>query len=83
MRGEMIWFNENKSYGFIATADGERLYVHRSGFAEGAAPIGRCAGRPVELELVADDLGRRADAVTFIDDAAARRARPRRSTVRG
>jgi cold shock CspA family protein len=83
MRGEMIWFNETKDYGFIETDDGERLYVHRTGFADGAAPVGRCAGRAVALELVADDMGRRADAVTFLEDGDARRARPRRGSIRG
>ena len=81
MRGEMLWFNEVKSYGFIETEDGERLYIHSSGFVEGA-PSGRCAGRPVALRLVADDLGRRAVDVSFVDENAARRARPRRG-VRG
>jgi cold shock CspA family protein len=81
MRGEMLWFNEAKSYGFIETEDGERLYVHSSGFAAGA-PAGRCAGLPVALRLVVDDLGRRAVDVSFVDDTAARRARPRRG-VRG
>jgi cold shock CspA family protein len=80
MRGEMLWFNETKDFGFIKTDGGERLYVHRDAFAPGEAPVGRCAGEPVLLELVADDLGRRATAVSFIVDGDARRARPRRNT---
>ena len=83
MRGEMIWFNEAKDYGFITSDEGERVYVHRSGFAEGAAPVGRCAGKAVDFEIVADDMGKRAESVTFVDEDAARRARPRRGSVRG
>jgi cold shock CspA family protein len=83
MRGEMLWFNEAKEYGFIRTDAGERLYVHRDGFVPGAVPVGRCAGKLVDLQLVADDLGRRAVAVSFVDERDVRRARPRRGSVRG
>jgi cold shock CspA family protein len=79
MRGEMLWFNEAKEYGFINTDDGERLYVHLSAFADGAAPVGRCAGRIVTVERVTDEMGVRAAQVAFVDDADARRARPRRN----
>jgi cold shock CspA family protein len=79
MRGEMLWFNEAKQYGFINTDDGERLYVHLSAFTDGGAPIGRCAGKIVTFERVADDLGVRASAVSFVEDGDARRARPRRN----
>jgi cold shock CspA family protein len=81
MRGEMLWFNEAKRYGFISTEDGERVYVHSSGFAVGP-PVGRCAGRHVTLQLHTDDLGRSAVDVRFVDENAERRARPRRG-VRG
>jgi CspA family cold shock protein len=82
MRGEMLWFNETKDYGFITTEAGERLYVHRTGVT-GDAPTGRCAGRVVALDLVVDDFGRRATEVSFVDAGDAPRARPRRSSVRG
>jgi len=81
MRGEMLWFNGVKEHGYIATEDGERLYVHRSGF-DGTAPVGRCAGRPVEFRLVEGGTGRRAEGVCFFDDVAAQRARPRRGGTR-
>ena len=48
-RGEMLWFNAVKNFGFITTDDGERLHVHRSGFSDGAVPEGRCAGRMVSF----------------------------------
>jgi cold shock CspA family protein len=79
MRGEMVWFNEAKEHGFITTEDGERLYVHESGFVPGAAPVGRCGGRPVTFERVEDETGIRAVGVSFVDEADARRARPRRN----
>jgi cold shock CspA family protein len=47
MRGEMLFFNEEKGSGFIRTEEGERLYVDRSGFLPGEAPEGRCAGLKV------------------------------------
>ena len=78
MRGEMLWFNEAKAYGFIATEENERLYVHASGFAAGSAPVGRCAGRPVSFERVVDEYGARAVGVSFVEEAAAGRARIRR-----
>ncbi len=79
MRGEMVWFNEAKEHGFITTEGGERLYVHLSGFAPGAAPVGRCGGRAVTFERVEDEAGTRAVDVSFVDEADARRARPRRN----
>jgi cold shock CspA family protein len=79
MRGEMVWFNEAKEHGFITTEDGERLYVHQSGFAPGTAPVGRCGGRAVTFERIEDESGIRAVDVAFVDEADARRARPRRN----
>lgn len=79
MRGEMVWFNEAKEHGFITTEEGERLYVHQSAFAPGAVPVGRCGGRAVTFERVEDADGTRAVDVSFVDEADARRARPRRN----
>jgi cold shock CspA family protein len=50
MRGEMLFFNDTKSFGFIRTEEGERLYVHRDGFLPGKPPEGRCAGKKVTFE---------------------------------
>ena len=86
MRGELLWFNETKNYGFIRTEDDERLYVHRSGFA-GEAPVGRCAGVKVTFERA--DNGGPEDApqalnVKVDEEVNARRARRRhQSSVRG
>jgi cold shock CspA family protein len=78
----MLWFHEAKGYGFIRTEDGERLYVERDGFVDGGAPVGRCAGLPVRLDI--DERGGRRVAanVALVIEDAPRRAR-RRSGVRG
>jgi cold shock CspA family protein len=48
----MLWFNEAKDFGYILAESGERVYVHRSAFVEGHAPVGRCKGRPVQFTPV-------------------------------
>ena len=50
MRGKMDWFNEEKGHGYIATEEGERIYVssrlrRRETLRRVAAP-----GSPVEFE---------------------------------
>ena len=49
MRGEMLFFNQEKGGGFIRTEEGERLYVDRSAFLDGEAPDGKCAGMKVDF----------------------------------
>lgn len=71
----MIWFNEAKDYGFIATEDGERLYVHGTGFADGVRPKGRCAGLPVTFRVTEENGARRAEDSVLIVEVAPRRAR--------
>lgn len=82
MRGTMLWFNEDKNFGFIQTEEGERLYVHRDGFLDGEAPVGRCAGLPVQFDVEGTDGDRAAVRTILIEDAAPRRAR-RRHGARG
>jgi cold shock CspA family protein len=77
MRGTMVWFNEEKGHGYIATETGERLYVSEAGFAEGKAPKGRCAGLPVEFEVDSNGEGRQAVHSVLIDDEPPARARRR------
>jgi cold shock CspA family protein len=80
--GEMIWFNNAKDLGFIATAKGERLPVHGSDFKDGGRPQGRCGGRAVAFRVVGEGPDARAVDVAFVDEAAPRRARIRRSAGR-
>ena len=82
MRGAMLWFDEAKDYGFILTDDGERLYVDRAAFVDGAAPVGRCARRPVELRIEERGGTRTAVNVSLVREEAPRRARRRSSTFR-
>jgi cold shock CspA family protein len=83
MDGTMIWFNSVKDLGFISTEEGERLYVHGSGFKGGTRPERRCAGRQVTFEVIDDGGARRAEKVAFVSEVAPRRARRRqRSTWR-
>ena len=86
MRGEMLFFNDTKSFGFIRTEEGERLYVDRDGFLPGTPPEGRCAGKkvtferqevegaPLEGEYTAQAMG-----VAMLEEAMGGRARLRRS----
>ena len=80
--GTMLWFDEAKNYGFILTDDGERLYVDRDGFVDGAAPVGRCARLPVELRVAERDGQRIAVDVLLVPEKEQRRARRRTSGMR-
>jgi cold shock CspA family protein len=76
--GKMLWFNEEKGHGFIATDDGERLLVAGEGFSD-APPVGPCAGRPVEFEIGSGPEGRFAEHTRLVEEVAPRRARRRGS----
>ena len=78
----MLWFDEAKAYGFILTDEGERLYVDRDGFVDGAAPVGRCARLPVELSIGDRDGDRIAIDVSLVSEEPPRRARRRSSSIR-
>jgi hypothetical protein len=78
----MLWFDEAKDYGFVLTDGGERLYVDRDGFVDGAAPVGRCARRLVDLRVVERDGERIAVDVSLVAEESPRRARRRSSSTR-
>ena len=77
MHGKMLWFNAEKEHGFIRTEDGERLYVHRTGFLDEQAPVGRCAGKAVTFQRQVDAEGARAVGTSLLELAEPRRARLR------
>ncbi len=81
MRGEMLFFNETKSFGFIRTEEGERLYVDRDGFLPGKPPEGRCAGKKVTFvrEAIEGEHSHQAVGVAILEEALGGRARLRRS----
>jgi cold shock CspA family protein len=74
MRGTMLWFNDEQDHGVIEAADGERLQVGGAEFAAGIRPVGRCRGTAVDFSVVEGD-ERHAAAVSFVPEAAQRRAR--------
>ena len=78
----MLWFDEAKDYGFVLTDEGERLRVERDGFVDGAAPVGRCARRPVNLSVGERDGERLAVDVSLVVEESPRRARRRSASVR-
>ena len=79
MDGKMLFFNAEKDYGFIRTADGERIAVNRAGFVSGEAPVGRCAGLAVQLTPVETPQGRIATGVSRVVEKEVGRARRRSS----
>jgi hypothetical protein len=82
VKGTMLWFDEARDYGFVLTDDGERLRVDRDGFVDGAAPVGRCARRPVKLSVEERDGDRVAVDVSLVAEESPRRARRRSSATR-
>jgi hypothetical protein len=82
MRGELLWFNEQRQDGLIVADDGSRVVVLGSGFSPGRAPVGRCAGTPVVFELADEDGEPHAVRVAIVDDEPTRRARLRPSRSR-
>ncbi len=73
----MIWFNNEKDSGYIATAEGERLPVDGSAFNGGKRPQGRCGGRAVSFQVTGEGETAKAEDVVFVEDANPRRARRR------
>ena len=80
MRGQMLWFNNERGDGFIQTDEGERLFVDRSGFLPGLAPTGRCAGKHVSFrrEPAGGEHDHHAVGVVLLEELSPRRARLRR-----
>jgi hypothetical protein len=74
MRGTMLWFNPDKELGALRTEGGDRLEFAGQAFAPGERPVGRCAGLPVEFELLYGAVS----GIAFVPEPAQRRARMRR-----
>jgi hypothetical protein len=83
MNGKMLWFNEAKDSGLVATDDGERLPVLGSGFAGGMRPERRCSQSPVVFDVCEIDGRRWAENVVFVEAVTPRRARLRSRPVSG
>lgn len=78
MNGTLLWFNEVKDCGLIATEDGERLRVQGDAFPEGRAIAGNCTGLPVSFEREEGEVGPLAAEVSLVQVEIPRRARRRR-----
>ena len=78
MRGTMLYFNDEKDLGLIATEAGDRVPVQESDFVTGAGPTGRCGGTVVEFRLAVRGGEEVARDVTLVEELAPRRARRRR-----
>ena len=60
--GKVKWFNPQKGYGFIVTADGRDIFVHYSSISgDGYKTLAE--GDPVTFEIVEGDKGLRAENV--------------------
>jgi len=79
MRGELLWFNEQRQDGVIVAEDGTHVVVLGSGFVPGHAPVGRCAGTPVAFTVADEDGEPRAVGVAVVELAQGGRARRRPS----
>jgi cold shock CspA family protein len=79
--GTMLWFDEAKDFGFISTEEGERIYVHRSGFLQGETLVGG-ARSAVRLTATVQNGKRVAVDVSMAPEVAHGRARRRSSNIR-
>jgi CspA family cold shock protein len=74
VNGKMLWFNEEKDFGFIEAETGERVYVHRSSFVDGHVPVGRCKGLVVTFAVAQGEHGQVAVEVSHPPETDQRRA---------
>lgn len=63
-RGKVKWFNERKSYGFIAREDGPDVFVHSAAIKAGSEPL--IEGDEVEFDIVEGEKGPKAENVVKV-----------------
>jgi cold shock CspA family protein len=78
VRGNLIWFNCDKGFGFIRTEDGERLRVEESGLVPGTILPDRRSGLAFAFDRDESDAGEpRAVHARIVTEPVQRRARSR------
>jgi cold shock protein len=64
-QGKVKWYNDTKAYGFIAPDEGDDVFVHVSGLAEGVTTLAE--DQRVEFEVTQGRKGMQAVDVKVID----------------
>jgi cold shock protein len=66
--GKVRWYDVDKGFGFLATDDGEDVFVHASALPEGATALKQ--GARVEFGIVDGKRGKQALSVTVLEQPA-------------
>jgi CspA family cold shock protein len=66
--GKVRWYDVDKGFGFLATDDGEDVFVHASALPEGTASLKQ--GAKVEFGIVDGKRGKQALSVTILEQPA-------------
>ena len=65
--GKVIWFNENKGYGFIEQSDGKEVYFHYTSISNENSPKKMPIGSKVYFELLDTSTGLEASNVRVME----------------
>ena len=69
MKGSVLWFNEDKGYGFIKPESGSKdIFVHHSGISKNEKSKKLKKDQIVDFEIAENDKGRIAINVTVAED---------------
>ena len=68
--GKVIWFNENKGYGFIEQSDGKEIYFHYTSINNEVSQKNMPVGSKVHFDLLDTSTGLEASNVRIVEMAA-------------